>query len=221
MSDELVTNLTEALNYARDRFQKGLPSDILAILDLATDSLTKSGILDRCLKVGDSVPNFTLPNVSDRPIALQDFLAKGPAVISFYRGIWCPFCGLELQALQEMLPTIQALGASLIVISPQSSLYTHMTAGKYGLTFEVLSDQGNQVAHQFGLVYQVPEPLRPFIEAVDLHLPTYNGDESFSLPIPGTFVVDRQGTVLYAFVDPDYTYRLDPFKIVSILRKHS
>ncbi len=119
------------------------------------------------------------------------------------------------------MPTIQTLGASLIAISPQNLRHTRATVEQHKVTFEMVSDRGNQVAQQFGLVYQVPEPLRPFLKAVGLHLPTYNGDQTFSLPIPGTFVVDRQGIVLYAFVDPDYSYRLDPLKIVTVLRKLS
>lgn len=181
--------------------------------------LISSGILDTTLKVGDIIPNFILPNALGQPVELQKLLANGPVVISFFRGSWCRFCNLELAALEQALPAIQTLGASLIAISPQTSHHTISTVEKHELTYEVLSDRSNHIALQFGIVFQIPESLRPTFLEQGYALPRYNGDESFKLPIPATFLADQNGRVIYAFIDPDYTKRLDHIEIVSILRK--
>lgn len=185
---------------------------------LKIELITSSGILDQALKVGDIIPNFILPNAFGQPIDLQKLLASGPVVISFFRGSWCPFCNLELTALEQALPAIRSLGSSLIAISPQTSHYTMSIVQKNELTYEVLSDRSNHIALQFGIVFQIPENLRPTFIERGYALPRYNGDESFKLPIPATFVADQDGRIVYAFVDPDYTKRLDPVEIVSVLQ---
>ncbi|MEH1807191.1 peroxiredoxin-like family protein [Nostoc sp.] len=182
------------------------------------NELISSGIIDQTLKVGDIIPNFILPNAFSQAVELQKLLVSGPVVISFFRGSWCPFCNLELAGLQQALPAIKTLGASIIAISPQTTRHTISTVEKHELTYEVLSDRSNMIARQFGIVFQIPEYLRPILESKGHVLPRYNGDESFELPIPATFVVDRDGKIVYAFVDVDYTKRLDPIEIVSILR---
>jgi len=168
--------------------------------------------------VGDQVPNFALLNTANQLIELGQLLTRGSVVVSFFRGAWCPFCNLELQGLEQALPAIESLGASLIVISPQKQRYSSAMVEQYTLTFDVLNDQNNQVARQFGLVYQLPEYLRPVFTQGGYPLPRYNGDDSFELPIPATFVVNQAGKITYAFASPDYTQRADPIKIVTILR---
>ncbi|OUL36250.1 peroxiredoxin-like family protein [Nostoc sp. 106C] len=182
------------------------------------NELISSGIVDQSLKIGDLIPNFILPNAFGQTIELQKLLVSGPVVISFFRGSWCPFCNLELAALQQALPAIKTLGASLIAISPQTTRHTISTVEKHELSYEVLSDRSNMIARQFGIVFQIPEYLRSILQEKGHVLPRYNGDESFELPIPATFVVSPDGKVIYAFVDPDYTKRLDPIEIISILR---
>ncbi|BAY10653.1 peroxiredoxin-like family protein [Calothrix sp. NIES-2098] len=186
-----------------------------------THELISSGIIDRSLKVGDFIPNFMLPNACGETIEVEKFLVNGPVVISFFRGSWCPFCNSELAALQQALPAIKTLGASLIAISPQTNHHTSLTVEKHELTYEVLSDRNNKIARQFGIVFQIPEYLRPVLAQKGHVLPRYNGDESFELPIPATFIVSQDGKVIYAFVDPDYTKRLDPIEIITVLRNLS
>jgi len=182
------------------------------------NELISSRIIDQSLKVGNIIPNFILPNAFGQPVELQKLLVSGPVVISFFRGYWCPFCNIELAGLQQALPAIKTLGASIIAISPQTNRHTISTVEKHELTYEVLSDRSNMIARQFGIVFQIPEYLRPVLQEKGHILPRYNGDESFELPIPATFVVSPDGKVVYAFVDADYTKRLDPIEIVSILR---
>ena len=186
-------------------------------MDKATEDLVKSGIADRSLKVGDRVSEFTLTNAIGKEITLRSLLAAGPVVISFYRGQWCPYCNLELRALQKALPEIIANGASLVAISPQTPDNSLSTAEKNELTFEVLSDVGNKVAREFGLVFTLPEELRPIYEGFGVDLLAHNGDKTFELPLPATYVVAADGKVISAFVDPDYTKRLEPEEIVAAL----
>ena len=190
----------------------------MSFQDSRKNELISSGIVDQSLKVGDFIPNFILPNAFGESIEVQKLLASGPVVISFFRGSWCPFCNSELAALQQALPAIKTLGASLIAISPQTISYTISTVEKHELSYEVLSDRNNHIARQFGIVFQIPEAFRAVLTEKGHVLPRYNGDESFELPIPATFIVSQDGKVIYAFVDPDYTKRLDPVEIISVLR---
>ncbi len=210
-------SLTEQLDKMREGAKTRTPANIRATMAKAVDDLRASGIAERSLGEGEQIPAFALPNAHGETVRSADLLAHGPAVLSFYRGGWCPYCNLELKALQEALPEISGLGASLVAISPELPDKAMTTTEKHGLGFEVLSDRGNQVARAFGLVFTLAEELRPVYEAFGIDVPAYNGDETFELPIPATFVVDRDGTVRRAFVDPDYTRRLDPADVIAAL----
>jgi peroxiredoxin len=159
-------------------------------------------------------PDFTLSNVDGQPVTLSALLLHGPVVLTFYRGEWCPYCNLQLRAYQAILPQIQELGASLVAISPQTPDNSLTTADKKGLTFPVLSDLGNAVARRYGLVFSVSETLR----TAGAPLPSYNGDESWELPMPGTFVIAQDGIVRLAFVSADWTKRLEPAAILDGVR---
>lgn len=213
-------NLAQELTNLVIQAQAHLPKDKLAVIVQTTEELRQSEILKDSLNIGDRVKDFTLPNVSGDAVELKQLLAAGPVVISFFRGTWCRFCNLELKALQDVLPEIQALGASLVAISPQTPDYYSMsTAQDSSLDFEVLSDVGNQVARNFGIVYQVPESLRPIMQGLGADLLAANGDETFELPIPATYVIAPDGTVAYAFVEPDFTKRVEPTQIIAVLQK--
>ncbi|MDJ0703536.1 MAG: peroxiredoxin-like family protein [Leptolyngbyaceae cyanobacterium MO_188.B28] len=211
-------NLPQELADHLAKSQANRPPEIKQVMGKATEDLVKSGITDQSLNTGDTAPNFSLPNATGQTVAISDLLANGPVVISFYRGQWCPYCNLELRALQEALPEIQSLGAKLAAISPQTPDNSLSTTEKNELTFEVLSDVGNQVARQFGLVFSLPEELRPIYQGFGIDLPAHNGDKTFELPIPATYVIKSDGAIAHAFVDPDYTKRMDPADIVAALR---
>lgn len=214
-------NLTQELENLRHQIGAHHSENIKSIMDKAAQKLLNSGIRDRSLKVGEKVPNFTLPNAVGETVELKKLLQAGPVAIAFYRGGLCPYCNLELRALQQALPQIKTLGATSIAISPQTPDNSLSTAEKNKLTFEVLSDVGNQVAKEFGLVFVIPEELRPIYEEFGIDVPAYNGDDTFELPIPATYVIDSKGTVIHAFVDLDYTKRLDPSEIIAALEKIS
>ncbi|NET76632.1 peroxiredoxin-like family protein [Okeania sp. SIO1F9] len=209
--------LTKNLQELQAQIQAQLPEDAKEKMNKAVVDLANSDIVDNSLKVGAKVPNFSLPNAVGKIVELNSLLVESPVVISFYRGGWCPYCNMELRGLQKYLPQITELGAKLIAISPETPDNSLSTTEKNELTFEVLSDGGNQVAKEFGLVFELPEELRPIYQSFGIDLPAYNGDESFELPIPATYVIASDGTIIHAFVNPDYTQRLDPEEIINVL----
>lgn len=212
-------SLTEDLANLAVEIESMLPEDAKGAMEKFGIDLLNSGIIDHSLREGDKIPNFILPNAIGQSVDIQELLKLGLVVISFYRGGWCPYCSLELRALQQVLPEIKAFGATLVAISPQTPDNSLSTIEKNELTFEVLSDIGNQVAHKFGLVFTIPKMLRPVYEGFGINLPDSNGDESFELPIPATYIVDKNGLIIHAFVNYDYTQRQDPQEILTILKE--
>jgi len=213
--------LTQEINTLRQQIQAKMSEETKAVMDKAMEDLVNSRVADRRLKFGDKAPNFALPNAVGKTVELQDLLSRNPVVISFYRGGWCPYCNLELRSLQQSLAEMKKLGATLVAISPQTPDNSLSTVEKNELEFEVLSDAGNQVAKDFGLVFVLPEELRPIYQDFGIDLPAHNGDNTFELPIPATYVIAQNGTIIHAFVDPDYTKRLDPAEIIAALKQRS
>ena len=178
-----------------------------------------AGILDRSIKRGDLAPDFSLPNSLGETVQLYDLLSRGLVVLSFYRGNWCPFCSIELQALQNALPKITEFGATLIAISPQVIPCSDVPDEECGADYEVLSDKGNTVARSYDIVFHLQDEMQAIYKEFDLDLPEFNGDNSFDLPVPAKYVIGEDGVVNLSFVDPDCTYRLDPAEILSSLRE--
>lgn len=167
--------------------------------------------------VGDKIPNLMFSTLTEDPLDLYSLLETGPVVLSFYRGIWCPFCSLELQALEVALPAIVTLGATLVSVSPELPRRTRTVVEEQHLEHLLLFDPGNQAARQLGILFALPEAMRRASQELKIDLPQFNGDTSYELPVPATFIVAQDSTVAYRFVDPDYTKRLDPVEIVTIL----
>jgi peroxiredoxin len=180
--------------------------------------LIESGVEKNALPMGAKAPSFTLPDALGRPISLAGLLQQGPVVVTFYRGEWCPYCNLQLHAFQQVLPQIKQLGATLIAISPQTPDHSLSMSQKHELAFPVLSDQGNQVARQFGLVYSVEEDIRTLFKSIGSDIPAFNGDESWEIPLPGTFIIAQDGTIRLTYADADYTHRLEPSALLESLR---
>ncbi len=211
-------NLQAEIQQQKEQTAAKAPQEILETMMQATQSLKELGIEDGALKAGDMAIDFTLPNVHGKDIRLGELLEKGPVVINVYRGGWCPYCNLELRALKEALPEIEAQGAQLIAIAPQLPDRSLDTAEKHQLEIEVLSDVGNKVSRQYGLVFTLPESLRPIYEKFNLDIPGYNGDDSFELPMPATYVIRPNGEIAFAFVNADHTRRMEPADIVEVLK---
>lgn len=192
--------------------------DPKAILQKATENLIQSGLAEKALRVGAKVPDFSLPDAHGTAIRLSALLAKGPVVLSFYRGGWCPYCNLQLRSYQQILPAIHRLGAELVAISPQRPDKSLSTVEKDELAFPVLSDTQNQVARQFGLVFRVPEEVYKAYLGFGIDLEASNGEATHELPMPGTYVIDRERTIRFAFVNADYKIRLSAPQLLEALR---
>ncbi|MEM6590266.1 MAG: peroxiredoxin-like family protein [Cyanobacteria bacterium P01_C01_bin.73] len=212
-------SLSEQLAQRLEENRAQLPSEVTATMAQATEDLANSGIVNRSLNRGDTLPAIALPNATGKIVDLQALLAKGPIVITFYRGGWCPYCNMELRAYQQALPEIKSLGATLVAITPETPDSSLSTTEKNELEFEVLSDRGNQIARELGLVFTLPESLRPIYENFGIDVPRHNGDQTFELPVPATYVVNTDGTVVHAFVNADYTKREEPKTVVDVLRQ--
>lgn len=209
----LSTQLTDR----REASAKNLPSDIHRTMTEATRLLKESGIEEKAPKEGQLLPPFRLPNQTGEMRSLEDLLATGKVIITFYRGGWCPYCNFELRAYQEHLAVIQSTGTTLVAISPELPDQSLSTAEKNALGFEVLSDVGALYAKELGLVFELPDALRPIYTSFGIDVEKHNGTDSFELPIPATFIIGQNGKVEHAFVNADYTYRQDPETLIKLL----
>jgi peroxiredoxin len=211
-------DLTVDLARLRGLRGKVIPPDVIAHMDQAISAQVESKATDLAVNVGARAPDFKLPNIAGEDISLNELLNEGAVVISFYRGIWCPFCNLELRALQQSAAEITRIGARLVAISGQTPDNSLSTAEKNGLTYEVLSDVGLTVARSYGLVFELPEYLQEDYRELGHPVPQFNGTDQNTLPIPGTFVIDPAGIVRYAYVNANYMYRADPAAVIAALR---
>ena len=184
------------------------------------DQLRSGAIARTMLKVGDHAPAIVLENAKGGTIDVETLLKKGPVIVTFYRGGWCPYCNLELKAYQEILPEIVAAGASLVAISPEKPDDTVSTAEKNALTFEVLSDVGQKVGRAFGLVYEFTEELKSAYRGFNLDIPARNSTPGeWALPVSATYIIGRDGSIIYAYTDVDYRDRADPRDVLAVLAR--
>lgn len=198
-----------------------LPADVLALMNTTNEELIAQHIKDNALQIGQKVENFSLANHNGENIELADLLKKGPVIISFYRGGWCPYCNLELKALNDYLPQFKTQSAQLVAISPQLPDETLSTAQKNDLEFDVLSDLSNKVAEQFGLLFTLDERIQALYTQFGIDFEHYYGDKSFKLPLPATYVINQKGVITYAFLSEDYTLRAEPIDVMTALESEN
>ncbi|MEP6495000.1 MAG: peroxiredoxin-like family protein [bacterium] len=217
-------SLQEKLTAFKTQFQsgkppfEGVPAETHVLMKRAIDELVASGAANNVRRSGHA-PAFTLSDADGNPVRLSDLLTRGPAVLSFYRGVWCPYCNLDLQELQLYADAITAAGATLVAITPQTAPNSRKSIAEHTLTFPILSDPGNTVADQYGLRYRLPSYLIDVHKQFGIDLPAINGDESWTLPMPARFIVDPQGQIRYAESNPDYTRRPEPADVVQALER--
>jgi peroxiredoxin len=216
-------SLQTKLDAFKADFEAGKPPfnvhrSVVETMHRATAELVASGAATHALRAGDRAPSFLLKDPDGQPVSSASLLAQGPLIISFYRGVWCPYCNMELQALQEALPEFRALGARLIAISPQNAVNSRKSVRNNGLDFPILSDPGNETAAAFGLRFSLPDYLVALYKSLRNELPAFNGDASWTLPMPGRFVIGQDGRIRYAEVNPDYTHRPEPTDMLPALR---
>jgi peroxiredoxin len=205
---------------------KYVPADIQAIHCGVVEELKQSGIAEGALQPGDLPPEFELRDHNGTLVRSSELLESGPLIISFFRGRWCPFCVAQMEAMNAIIPRLKELSALFLGISPQTVHQSNLMADQHKLYFPLLSDAGNNVARQFGLVYRVPDYQREIYSRVFVNLPFANGDSSWELPIPATYVIGREprataaagrNLILYAFAHPDYTHRPEPAELPRVV----
>ena len=215
-------SLQEKLSAFKAQFQSGkppfeqVPPGVHAIMKRATDELIASGAAERVLS-GGQAPDFALMNAGGETVRLGGLTAAGPVVLSFYRGIWCPYCNIDLKELELHADRIRAMGATLVAITPQTPVNSRKLIAEHRLSFQLLSDPANSVADRYGLRYRLPDYLIELYKQLGVDLPAFNGDGSWSLPIPARFVIDRHGQIRYAEAHPDYTVRPEPAALLPVL----
>ena len=192
------------------------PPELVTAIDAMVDDLRRGGTVPG-LEVGERAPSFTLPAAVGGEVALDDRLADGPVVLTFYRGAWCPICNLELRALQRHLPELEARGARLIAVNPQRPDDSLSFAERLGLGFDVLADLDQEVAAAYRLRFRLSDELVERYTTLGLALPDQNADGTWNLPVPATFVLDGDGIVRARHVDPDYRQRMEPAAILAAL----
>lgn len=224
-NDEKMQSMSEmkskenSLQVALDKKKNSSKSsdETKALFARGIQAVRDAGIVDAAKKVDDVAPKFKLKNAVGKEVSLDDYLANGPVIVTWYRGGWCPYCNITLARLKEELPNFQALGASLVALTPELPDKSLSVQEKHGLPFEVLSDLDLKVAHQYGVVFTlIPEVASVYKKFVNLE--SYNGNASNELPLAATYIIDQSGKIRYAFVDADYTKRAEPADIIAALK---
>lgn len=213
-------SLTATLAAKKAASAQKIPAEKWAVMIGSTEALKEQGLSNHAVKQGDVLPTFNLPDVNGKNVSLEGFTSDF-LVVSFYRGGWCPYCNFELRALQSVLPQLEALNTKLIAISPETPDNSLHTAEKNELTFTVLSDVDNTYAKSLGLVFQLPEDLQQVYHGFNLKVDQHNGNEDYELPMPATYLINKQREIIYNFIPEDYTERLDPEKILEVISKQA
>jgi peroxiredoxin len=211
--------LREIFAERKEAIAKYVPDETQAIHARAVAELKRQNLAANALLAGTQIPPFELQDHDGKVVRSPDLLAKGSLVLCFIRGRWCPFCVGQMEAMNLILPEIEQAGATLAAISPHTVQQSFFMRDQHKLRFPLLSDPGNNLARQFGLTYRVPDEQKAIYRRAFVNLPLVNGDESWELPIPATYIVERDGTVLYASADEDYMERPEPSNILNILSR--
>lgn len=211
-------NLTDQLSDKRNASAKAIPQEKRAVMMKSTGDLVSQHLSGKALTTGQLLPSFNLKNIEGKPVSIEEFQSQF-LVISFYRGGWCPYCNLELKALQNILPELKELDTELIAITPETPDNSLTTSEKNELAFEVLSDIDNAYAKSLGLVFKLPKDLQDVYKGFGIEVDKHNGNDDFELPMPATYIVNKDREVIYSFVPEDYTERFDPEDILAFIKK--
>ena len=217
-TEENAMPLQDKLDALKMKFETEMaPPEVLAVMHRVTDELIASGQAERALKSDDRAPAFTLPDPEGKPVSSQDLLAKGPLVVTFYRGAWCPYCNLDLQALEEARLEIEARGASLVAVSQQTAANSRKSQQSNKLGFPIVGDKDGELAAKFGIRWRLPEDLQAIYKQLGADLTAFNGEASWTLPMPARYVIGQDGVIAYAEINPDYTRRPEPSDMFPVL----
>ncbi len=208
----------ERLAEKKKKVEGNLSPSYVKIMHRATQELQRSGLERKVLKAGDALPPFELPDQNGSIKSSSEALKKGPLVITFYRGFWCPYCNIDLANLNQYVPRFNEQGATMFTISPEKSEYSRKIIAMQRLSFDILWDEGNQLAEQFNLKFSLPEDLKAlYRDKFSINLKMYHGDDEWALPMPARFLIDQDGMIRYAESSADYTRRPDPDDLLKVL----
>ena len=208
-----MTTLAQQIEALNENLASQLPTEILEAFGQSIADLKSQGLENQAPKVGQVFPNFKLPNTLNQPVELKELLKKGNVILAFFRGNWCPYCNLELKALQDRLHDLK--GATLVAISPQVTTYNEELKNNHVLGFDVLTDQENSLAKQLGISFSLQDFVLPIYQNLGITLSSFNGNDHNELPVPAVFVLDQTGTITYTFIDSNYMNRVDIDEIIS------
>ncbi|MDE3188951.1 MAG: AhpC/TSA family protein [Acidobacteriota bacterium] len=205
-----MTPLQDQLDEITASTRRLVQADRLAVGERAIGELFETGIEESILPVGAAAPAFALKDAGGKLVRSADLLALGPLVIKFFRGRWCPYCMTELEAWRDLYGQIREHGALMVAIGPQTERQSDFMASQHGIPFPVLTDPDNALAEQFRLVYTVPAYLREYYLSILVNIPFVNGETSWRLPLPATYVINREGRVVFAEAHADFRVRPEP-----------
>jgi peroxiredoxin len=211
----MMTVLQDHLDEITANTRNLVQPERMAVSERAVQELLNSGIENRILPVGAIAPEFTLPDASGRPVRSADLLALGPLVLNFFRGRWCAYCVTELEAWRDIYPTLREAGALLAAIGPQTARQSDFMVGQHGLPFPVLTDSGCALAEQFGLAYTIPQYHRDYYRSILVNIPFVNGDQTWRLVLPATYVLARDRRIVYAQAHADFRVRPEPEEVLA------
>lgn len=213
-------SLTEDLKARAAQSLGKYPETTHQIMNNGIQVLKDASLVQKALKTGDKIPEISLPNATNKITSLQEILNNKKVVLSFYRGGWCPYCNIELQALQQNLQEFEKHGAALVAISPETPDNSLSTSEKNNLSFEVLSDNDNKIASAFNLMFTLPNDLKEVYQGFGIDLEQSNGNSNWQLPISATYIIDQDGTIIYDCIKEDYKERADPEEIINLLKNN-
>jgi len=221
--------LNQKIRETIQHLRETLPAELTLLLEQGAGEISALDIIERAKKPDDQMPSFALKNQHGETRLLEDYLVKGSLILTFYRGVWCPYCNLQLKAYSERLTDMQKEGATLVAITPEKSgavdilkksgapaEVTDMAVGQ--VTFDVLHDEGNGVAEALGLVFELPESHRQLLDSFGIDIQALTGDSSFTFPDPATYIIKPSGEIAWAFVPNNYRKRAEVDQIIEALR---
>lgn len=212
-----MKNLKQQIEELNENLAQQLPTEVLEVFSKSIQDLKAKNIEENSISIGDLFPDFSLPNTNDETVQLKELLKNGKVIVAFFRGSWCPYCNLELKALQNNLKQIADREATLVVISPQTSDYNEELKGNHNLDFELLTDKNNALAKQLGISFGLQEYVVPTYNSLGIDLSEYNENENNELPVPAVFVIDINGSITYKFVDSNYMNRINIQELIAQL----
>jgi peroxiredoxin len=210
--------LTQKLKEKREAGRAKRPKDVSKIMNKGVQDLRELGLHKSAIGVGKEVPGVSFKNLKGKRVRLSSFYESGPLVLTFYRGGWCPYCMLELDAYQKMLGQFKKAGATILAVSPDNLKEASKTVKKRNLDFEVATDPENRAAKMFGIAFQVDSDTLKIYKKFGIDLEASQGNPKNELPMPGTYVIDKTGKIRYSYIDPDYTKRADPEEVLEVLK---